>query len=662
MKKYLIIIILLINTTANATVYFSDHFSTNWVYTAGDPPSPWDEYFCNPCGSGQIADSLGKTGMGLRYDWSTGIASYGIASPYSATAGLGAVYVGYWWRHSSGWVWGPDNQDKWIYFPQVGGKRNMLSHYGNAVCLFNRLGESSSYGYCSTNLPDSSQSAWLNDTSWHSFVWYINPAGGTLQGWYDGTLITWSGSPQYNGTSFDSGDGNQFVFGYQSRDGWGNQSTYFDDVVIASTKAEVDSFLGIGTDSTAPVITVTNPTGTLAYGTTSTNMSLTTDENATCKYGTSDVAYASLPNTFSTTGTTSHSQTLSGLTNGSSTTYYVRCIDGSSNANSTGQAVTVAVAASPYKTYTTTFQTVENPLSESGAWVNAGSDWTNIAVTSAGFATGTQPGTSYYSDSYALQTGFQDDQQVSSTIKVNDAAHAGEIEVLLRMTKGSTTTAGYECLLNGGGGSELVSWNGSVGSYTSLATGTGGYTPQTGDIWRGKVVGNHITCSQIRNGTETVVINYTDNSNLHSTGQPGIGAFISGANTSAAYGISAVTITDNLSGGDTTPPTITAFTMPSTATSLTVNVSSFTATDDTAVTGYCITTTNSSSGCSWSGSAPATATASSSGAVTWYAWARDAAGNVSNASTQSTTITLPQVTPVMALGADSGCRGCTITH
>jgi hypothetical protein len=99
----------------------------------------------------------------------------------------------------------------------------------------------------------------------------------------------------------------------------------------------------------------------------------------------------------------------------------------------------------------------------------------------------------------------------------------------------------------------------------------------------------------------------------------------------------------NYSPTDSTPPTITAFTMPSTASSLTVNVSSFTATDNTAVTGYCITTTNSSSGCSWGGSAPTTATASSSGAVTWYAWARDAALNVSNASTQSTTITLPNV-------------------
>lgn len=93
---------------------------------------------------------------------------------------------------------------------------------------------------------------------------------------------------------------------------------------------------------------------------------------------------------------------------------------------------------------------------------------------------------------------------------------------------------------------------------------------------------------------------------------------------------------------DTTAPTITAFTMPSTATSTTVSVSSFTATDDTAVTGYCITTGNSSSGCSWSGSAPSTATGSA-GANTFYAWARDAAGNVSNASTANTTITVSVV-------------------
>ncbi|MBT0895795.1 hypothetical protein KI811_18505, partial [Geobacter hydrogenophilus] len=41
---------------------------------------------------------------------------------------------------------------------------------------------------------------------------------------------------------------------------------------------------------------------------------------------------------------------------------------------------------------------------------------------------------------------------------------------------------------------------------------------------------------------------------------------------------------------DTTVPVVSAFTLPATATSLTVAVSSFTATDNVGVTGYLITT------------------------------------------------------------------------
>ena len=100
-------------------------------------------------------------------------------------------------------------------------------------------------------------------------------------------------------------------------------------------------------DITPPVLSDGAPTGTLAYGTTSTTMSLSTNENATCKYGTSDVAYGSLPNTFAATGALSHSQALSGLTNGSSYTYFVRCLDNASNANTSGYAIAFSVSAVP---------------------------------------------------------------------------------------------------------------------------------------------------------------------------------------------------------------------------------------------------------------------------------------------------------------------------
>jgi hypothetical protein len=86
------------------------------------------------------------------------------------------------------------------------------------------------------------------------------------------------------------------------------------------------------------------PSGELPYGTTSTAMTIQTNESATCKYGTSDVAYASLPSTFTTTGGTAHSQTLTGLTNGTAYAYYVRCMDTSSNVDTASAAITFNVS------------------------------------------------------------------------------------------------------------------------------------------------------------------------------------------------------------------------------------------------------------------------------------------------------------------------------
>ena len=83
---------------------------------------------------------------------------------------------------------------------------------------------------------------------------------------------------------------------------------------------------------------------------------------------------------------------------------------------------------------------------------------------------------------------------------------------------------------------------------------------------------------------------------------------------------------------DTTAPTVGAFTLPATATSLTVPVSSFTATDNVGVTGYLITTSATAplaSAAGWSATAPTSVTAPAAGSRTFYAWAKDAAGNVS---------------------------------
>lgn len=100
-------------------------------------------------------------------------------------------------------------------------------------------------------------------------------------------------------------------------------------------------------DTTVPTATITAPTASqvLPAGTTSTTLSVTTNEVATCKWNTTDVAYTSMANTFSGAGSTSHTATLTGLVNGTTYTRYVRCQDTAGNMMTTSVSRTFSVAA-----------------------------------------------------------------------------------------------------------------------------------------------------------------------------------------------------------------------------------------------------------------------------------------------------------------------------
>jgi len=84
------------------------------------------------------------------------------------------------------------------------------------------------------------------------------------------------------------------------------------DAIEAATSCVISGNCA-GIDTTPPTLSNGQPTGTLPNGTNSTTLSLTTNENADCKYSTtSGVSYASMANTFSTTSGASHSTTVSG--------------------------------------------------------------------------------------------------------------------------------------------------------------------------------------------------------------------------------------------------------------------------------------------------------------------------------------------------------------
>jgi PKD repeat protein len=99
------------------------------------------------------------------------------------------------------------------------------------------------------------------------------------------------------------------------------------------------------TDTTAPVISNSQPSGVLSLGTTQTTISLTTNESATCRYSIiAGTAYASMT-AFTTTGGTTHSRIITGLTNGSNYKYYVKCQDSAGNTNIGDPIISFSIAS-----------------------------------------------------------------------------------------------------------------------------------------------------------------------------------------------------------------------------------------------------------------------------------------------------------------------------
>lgn len=113
----------------------------------------------------------------------------------------------------------------------------------------------------------------------------------------------------------------------------------------AAGNSTTSSAITITVDNTAPVRSAGSPSTALAYGTTSTDISLTTNESATCKYSTSAATAYDSMTAFSTTVSTSHSSNITGLTNGSNYTYYVKCQDAQGNTSATDYSITFTVSS-----------------------------------------------------------------------------------------------------------------------------------------------------------------------------------------------------------------------------------------------------------------------------------------------------------------------------
>ncbi|OFZ20482.1 MAG: hypothetical protein A2X94_10745 [Bdellovibrionales bacterium GWB1_55_8] len=102
-------------------------------------------------------------------------------------------------------------------------------------------------------------------------------------------------------------------------------------------------------------------------------------------------------------------------------------------------------------------------------------------------------------------------------------------------------------------------------------------------------------------------------------------------------------VSDPGSTDDTIPPSITTFSLPLTAGSLAVDGISIAASDNVDVTGYFlseIAITPLASAVGWKGNVPTTFTFSGPGSRRVYAWAKDAAGNISEGKSTNVEISL----------------------
>ncbi|MBI4091401.1 hypothetical protein HY419_01460, partial [candidate division WWE3 bacterium] len=186
-------------------------------------------------------------------------------------------------------------------------------------------------------------------------------SGDTIHAGIDGFIDANSDALDWDGTSFEwsniraSNSNRRFIT--VSSPGVHNISIWIreDGARVDKIMLTKDSaFIPTGTgppesprgDIRPPVRSNGAPTGTLSYGTTSTTISVTTNEDATCRYSTTPgVSYSSMQNTFTTTGLASHLTLITGLLEGNTYNYYVKCVDTLGNANTNDYLITFSVDA-----------------------------------------------------------------------------------------------------------------------------------------------------------------------------------------------------------------------------------------------------------------------------------------------------------------------------
>ena len=190
----------------------------------------------------------------------------------------------------------------------------------------------------------------LSSGTWHHVA--IVSDGSTLRAYLNGAPI----GSTYNvalGSYSGSIQVGAWIYGTNNVDFFNGT---IDEVRIynrALTQTEIQTDMNTpisqsGPDVTPPVRSNGSPSGTLPAGTTQATLSLVTNENASCRYATvAGTSYAQMTSIFGTTGGLNHSTQVSGLVDGQTYNFYVRCQDGVGNANPDDFVISFSINAPP---------------------------------------------------------------------------------------------------------------------------------------------------------------------------------------------------------------------------------------------------------------------------------------------------------------------------
>lgn len=204
-----------------------------------------------------------------------------------------------------------------------------------------------------------------------------------------------------------------------------------------------------------------------------------------------------------------------------------------------------------FPTYSTTFPLTENPISESGVWLQHDTSDQTVVKTLNGNAYGTQSGgpRAPYDDSAAHMAGFGNDYEVEGILALPGGLDSTirEVELLLRWstdnlevirnpTFGPTHSNGYEINMN------------HLGAYLDLGRFKGALlaevlnfaTPVDGDKYRARIEKQRIRVWF----NDVLQIDFTDNDAALkiTSGDPGIGFFVNPGVSNTDFGFSSVTI------------------------------------------------------------------------------------------------------------------------